>query len=126
MTYFDFNSSPLPEMLENCENLQTWDWVFAKTPKFTVKRGIIQHLDGFGLQDFEVEIDVNKGLIEDVRICSKSIKSESVKQLETTLCSILCTRKFSKSVLNVELSKNCGNNVENWIRQFILHEMIGT
>ena len=53
--------------------LKTWDWTFAKTPKFKVQRGFIEFIEGMGFQDIDITIEVNKGCIAEIVFKSKSL-----------------------------------------------------
>ena len=110
-------------MTQTVEDLKSWDWIFSKSPNFTVKRGVVKHFDGFGLVDIDIAVGVSKGIIDEVRVDSKSFSE--VKQVEAELSECLCSQKFSQYSVKSKTSFDCGDEVARWIKWFVYTEMVG-
>ncbi|KAJ8023418.1 Lipoyltransferase 1, mitochondrial [Holothuria leucospilota] len=78
------------------EELESWSWVYGKTPPFSIQRGD---------DTLSVLLHINRGIIDGVivRILSDDILIDSLQQLSASLKGVPFTRDDLKSACNVFL-----------------------
>ena len=119
-----------PGISETVKQLQSWEWIYAKTPEFRVKRGFLQYVDGLGFHDVDIEIQVSHGRIKQVTLESKSL--QTVVDLEKYFNAVLKSQRFCKATV-VKRFDSCADvlcDVESslkvsWIKNLITQNMIG-
>ena len=89
--------------------LQSWEWIYAKTPKFTIYRTFSSegHLEP-GLDPvtrLSVSLEINKGCIEDVRLGVSEGAGEELKQLCVSVKDSLLGQRFWPSDVALALSE---------------------
>ena len=68
------SENTVPQIGEKVSSFSSWNWIYGKTPKFTLKRDFNSEVD-----PFSIEINVNHGLIDSVLITSLEKTSFKLK-----------------------------------------------
>lgn len=76
------------------ERYQNWDWNYGKSPKFN-----LQHSHRFPVGHIDVRLEVNKGIIENVKIYGDFFGVGDVSEMETKLEGI----RYEKAAIEVAL-----------------------
>lgn len=61
------NEQVFPGIHGNRHILESWDWIYGKTPKFTITKDFFQNIQGEP-HNLKVNIVIEKGIIEDLTL----------------------------------------------------------
>lgn len=122
-----------PGVCKHYEELISWDWIFGKTPAFSIDRTFTESIDGNQIV-LTVAIEIKKGAIHNPRIDfpkGNSIDNQTLLQLQLGLQTAKFDRKSVADVLtNVkmkwiakELYDVNSHRLLDWINQRVMETM---
>ena len=90
------NSKHFPSLIECYREMTSWEWIYAKTPKFTIKRSF-----KFESTKFQVIIQVHKGVIDSIDIATSSEDNLLFSSaIDAVLDKLLGTRFWPEDVVD--------------------------
>ncbi len=78
------------------ERYQTWEWNVGRSPRFNIQKS-----DRFAAGKIDLRIDVDKGLIRNIKIFGDFLGSQDVQELESTLIGL----RYDPDALALTLSE---------------------
>ena len=77
-----------PEIEKCLNDLTSWDWIFGKTPPFTIERNFENIFDDKNKANFDLKVKIEKGRLTDMKInfhTEEDIGLDCVHSLERNL-----------------------------------------
>ncbi|XP_043853088.1 lipoyltransferase 1, mitochondrial [Dromiciops gliroides] len=114
-----------PGIKRKAEELQTWEWIYGKTPKFSVNASL--NLSEQSHSEIKIYVDVKNGRIEDCKIDSPNhwLPPKMLDKLSTSFIG----NKFCQSeatVLINALLRTCPKDHEVYSKWYLLCEKVKT
>ncbi|XP_041361109.1 lipoyltransferase 1, mitochondrial-like isoform X2 [Gigantopelta aegis] len=101
--HVDPTEEVFPGLEKNIENLQSWEWIFGNTPKFSIFRHFSNHSNGT-VYNLKINMIINKGRIEQITIdlyLGKEQCRTMVTETDSICAKLMGLRYISEEVVSV-------------------------